>query len=42
MKNRVNLIDKKIADAEMLSIVEVELQKKIIESYEQNMLHAHF
>jgi len=34
LKNCVDLIDKKIADTEMLSIVEVELQKKIIESYE--------
>ncbi len=42
MKNRVDLIDKKIADAKMLSIVEVELRKKIIESYERDMLHAHF
>ncbi len=42
LKNRVNLIDKKIADAEMLFIVKVELQKKIIENYERDMLHAHF
>ncbi len=42
LKNRVDLINKKIADAEMLSIVEVELQKRIIENYERNMLHAHF
>ena len=36
------MIDKEIADAEMLSIVEVELRKKIIENYERDMLHAHF
>ncbi len=42
LKNRVDLINKKIADAEMLSIVEVELQKRIIENYEYDMLHAHF
>ncbi len=34
LKNHVDLIDKKIADAKMLFIVEVELQKKIIKSYE--------
>ncbi len=42
LKNRVDLINKEIADAEMLSIVEVELWKRIIESYEWDMLHAHF
>ncbi len=42
LKNCVDLIDKKIADAEMLFIVKVELWKKIIENYERNMLHAHF
>ncbi len=42
LKNCIDLIDKKIADAEMLFIVKVELWKKIIESYERNMLHAHF
>jgi len=34
LKNHIDLINKEIADAEMLSIVEVEFQKKIIESYE--------
>jgi len=42
LKNHIDLIDKEIADAEMLSIVEVELRKKIIENYERDMLHAHF
>ncbi len=42
LKNHVDLINKKIADAEMLFIVEVELQKRIIENYEWDMLHAHF
>jgi len=42
LKNRVDLIDKEIADAEMLSIIKAELQKEIIEGYEQNMLHTHF
>jgi hypothetical protein len=34
LKNCVDLIDKEIADAEMLSIIEAELQKRTIESYE--------
>jgi len=42
LKNRVDLVDKEIADAEMLSIIEAELQKETIEDYEQNMLHTHF
>jgi len=42
LKNCVDLIDKEIADAEMLSIIEAELQKRIIEDYEQNILHTHF
>jgi len=42
LKNYVDLINKKIADAEMLFIVKVELWKRIIESYEWDMLHAHF
>ena len=42
LKNCIDLIDKKIADAEMLSIVEVELRKRIIENYERDMLHAYF
>ncbi len=42
LKNCVDLIDKEIADAEMLSIIEAELWKRIIEGYEQNMLHTHF
>ncbi len=42
LKNRVDLIDKEIADAEMLPIVEAELRKGTIEGYERDMLHAHF
>lgn len=42
LKNHVDLINKKIADAEMLFIVKVKLWKKIIENYEWNMLYAHF
>jgi len=42
LKNHIDLIDKEIADAEMLSIIEAELQKGTIEGYEQNMLHTHF
>jgi len=34
LKNCIDLIDKEIADAEMLSIIEAELQKEIIEGYE--------
>ncbi len=42
LKNCVDLVDKEIADAEMLSIIEAELQKGTIEGYRWDMLHTHF
>ena len=42
LKNHIDLIDKEIADAEMLSIIEAELWKRTIEDYGWNMLHTHF